>query len=369
LDEEQKMRWENYFFCKGNNDFELFWNEYLKIPGKQLLFFVCKGFDPRMNIGIKKIMNCGSMPGKCICLELDEGNKSSSYDYKDKADKNFGELKQLFNTDESLKLIKIKMWSDDGRLTGSRNAVDKINKADLSDYTDIIIDISSMPRIIFIPLIAKLLFLLENHQMKTNLHIIVAENFALDENIRSNELYEEAVFIHGFGASLDDQSNIDIIKVWLPILGSGQNEKLIKINDRITPHEICPILPFPSRNPRRSDDLVIEYKDFIFEYPRVEPNNIIYVDEQNPFGVYRQICQTAKQYEESLDSLGGCKVIISPLSSKLLSLGALLAAYELDLGLTEVPAYGGYKMINNNTNHEIGKEELFELWVYGEPYE
>lgn len=362
-------RWNDYFFCKGNTNFEQFWENYLSPSNKKLLFILGKGLDPRMNIGVSKIFNSGDSSGDCLCLKLDEGEKSPSYDYNKIIDDNYEELKELFNGKGTIDTVTIKMHTEDGRLIGSRNVAKSIQYPYLKDYSDIIVDISSLPRIIFIPLIARILSLLERNHSKTNLHITVAENFALDEIIQSDGLHEEAETIHGFSGDLDKQSNLNKRNVWLPILGGNKREKLNKIIDLIRPDEICPILPSPSRNPRRSDDLVIEYVDFFYEYPEVEISNIIYANEQNPFEVYKQIYRTAKQYTNALAPLDGCNIIVSPLSSKLLSVGALLAAIELNLALTEVPV-NGYKIMNKQkVNSEYGKETLFELWIYGEPYE
>jgi hypothetical protein len=55
----------------------------------------------------------------------------------------------------------------------------------------------------------------------------------------------------------------------------------------------------------------------------------VYAAENNPFECYRQLHHSIKAYSETLNILGGCKPIISPLSSRLLSVGAFLAAYEL----------------------------------------
>ena len=63
-------------------------------------------------------------------------------------------------------------------------------------------------------------------------------------------------------------------------------------------------------------------------------------------------------------------MVLSALSSKLLSLGALLAAYELKraghaVGIAHVHALG-YNMSNPPSRAKSG--EIFEVWVTGEPY-
>jgi len=38
------------------------------------------------------------------------------------------------------------------------------------------------------------------------------------------------------------------------------------------PDEICPVLPFPALNPRRGDNLVLEYRDLLFDRLRIDLN-------------------------------------------------------------------------------------------------
>jgi hypothetical protein len=104
--------------------------------------------------------------------------------------------------------------------------------------------------------------------------------------------------------------------------------RLEKIRTEVDPDEICPVIPFPSRDRRRGDGLIEEYRQLLFDDYRVEPANIIYASEYNPFEAYRQLFGVIVRYRDALRELGGCKVYVSPLSSKLLSVGALLACYD-----------------------------------------
>ena len=76
-------------------------------------------------------------------------------------------------------------------------------------------------------------------------------------------------------------------------------------------------------------------------------------------------------YNEALKPLGGCKATISVVSSKLISIGGLLAAYELihkseiEVGLALAEAQG-YQFAKRDLALE---GELCSLWLIGEPYE
>jgi hypothetical protein len=79
------------------------------------------------------------------------------------------------------------------------------------------------------------------------------------------------------------------------------------------------------------------------------------------------------QYDHALKPLGGCKIILSALSSKLLSIGALLAAYDLkqknySIGVAHVEAQG-YTMSGKNGMKSEAEGELFSLWIAGEGYD
>lgn len=61
-------------------------------------------------------------------------------------------------------------------------------------------------------------------------------------------------------------------------------------------------------------------------FPR---NNILYAHESNPFEAYRQIYSAMDRYRTSLSILGGVRFVVTPLSSKLMTIGVSLACFEL----------------------------------------
>jgi hypothetical protein len=149
------------------------------------------------------------------------------------------------------------------------------------------------------------------------------------------------------------------------MLGERHTTQFDRIQDRVKPDEICPVLPSPARNPRRADDIIIEYQQILFDEHRLDPRNFLYASEQNPFEVYRRLRAAVQHYGEVFRLLGGCRVAISPLSSKLMSLGALLAAYELKaqppgVGIAHIESQG-YAIEGQTTD-----AELFGLWLAGD---
>ena len=145
----------------------------------------------------------------------------------------------------------------------------------------------------------------------------------------------------------------------------GKIRHFESINELVKPDEIAPVLPFPCSNPRRTDNLILEYREVLFDQLRVEATNLIHAPEQNPFGVYREIVSAATHYIDAMEVFDGCKVVLSVLSSKLLSVGTLLAAYDLKqaghtVGVAHVQAEG-YSMGDESTLSD-SPGDLFEIW-------
>jgi hypothetical protein len=273
------------------------------------------------------------------------------------------------------------MWSDDNRRIGSRNAANIFaSLEDFSDYTDIVVDVSAMPRGLYFPLIGKVLYLVDSSgcsgtlSKAPNLHVLVSENAQLDSKINDEGIDDEASYMYGFTGALDTESASGSPKVWVPILGEKQAQQLERIYNLVIPDEICPILPMPSVNPRRTDNLLIEYRELLFDRLRVDQRNLIYVDEQNPFEVYRELHRTIRDYNKALSTLGGCQVVISALSSKLLSMGALLAAYEMKnygsgVGIAHVETKGHHFENSGDMENVLSETTPSTLWLAGDCYE
>jgi hypothetical protein len=144
----------------------------------------------------------------------------------------------------------------------------------------------------------------------------------------------------------------------------------------VGPDAISPVIPLSSSNPRRGDNLVLEYGDLLFDRLRIDSLDFMYVPEDNPFEVYSSLFRTISRYGEAFKPLGGCKVTLSALSSKLVSMGALLASYVLKyegggVGIAQVETRG-YKIERNWDEELLGKlrekSEMSTMWLAGVPY-
>jgi hypothetical protein len=373
-------RWRDYVLNSGQ-EFAAFWESHLHEGTRHVLFVLGKGFDPRMCLGFTALINAGGDGRRdVLAINFKEGEASPSRVHAPLVDANWNTLQALLKQHGTLSVHQINMWSGDGRRIGSRSAAAIFDSlADFGGYTDIVIDISSMPRSVYFPLIAKALYLLDETTLevmerKPNLHVCVSENPGLDIRIRDEGVDETATYVHPFSGGLEMEATAGQPKIWIPLLGEGQETQLERIYNLIdVPDEICPVLPFPALNPRRGDNLILEYRDLLFDRLRIEPRNIIYASEWNPFEVYRQIRRTILHYREVLGPVGGCRTVLSALSTKLLSVGALLVAYELkqvkvDVGIAHVGSQGYIMDDDLGAQGPQTHSELFGLWLAGECY-
>lgn len=371
-------RWNEYFLKHGES-FNEFWQQFLNEKERNVLFIIGKGFDPRMCHGVKEILNVnGSGKRDCFQVNFAEGDDSPSNEYGEYVENNLIELKKLFQDRGTILEKNIELENFDGDRIGPRKAAELFKNLDeFVKYTDVVIDISSLPLNIYFPLIGKILTIFDQEKKLgkkhiPNLHVIVSENTIMDSSIKKMGLFSDAKYLHGLTGRLEVQATDDIPKVWIPILGEGQKIQVERIADYVTPEEICPVIPSPSIILRRGDDLILEYADLLFRRLRIESTNIIYASELNPFETYRQISRTISHYQDALEPLGGCKIAISALASKLMSMGAFLVAYEGNLknvGIAYVESKG-YEMQKIATLEDTMKtSDLYSLWIFGECYE
>lgn len=370
-------RWETYVLESGASLTGLLRElRATRESSKKVCLILGQGFDPRMLDGLEMLSEV-FMPENIavIVLVFEEGTTSPSQKYTSIVEDNLARLKAVIS-EKQVEYRVVSMFSSEGRRITSRSAEAIFRlPAELEPYSDIFVDVSSLPRSVYFPVVAKLLYLLDSMADRRcpNLFVLVSENAQLDKLIVEEGIDEDAGYIHPFRGGMDRESAASIPRVWFPLLGERQDLQLRRIHDLINPAEICPLLPSPSTNPRRSDDLILEYREMLFDQLRVETKNFLYASETNPFEVYRQLRRAVSHYSDALRPLGGSNAIISANSSKLLSVGALLAAYELkrggvDIAIAHVETHG-YTMDRPTELTALAKQgKIHGLWVSGECY-
>lgn len=369
------MRWDPYVLLKGQEVHD-FWKAHLAAGDRRVVIVAGWGFDPRLCDGPAAVlMASGDGPRDCMLFDYDEGKLSSSRIHDNLKQANRVRLEGLFEGRGTVNVFPLQMLNAEGRRTGARQAQSAFYDADLpSSYTDIVIDVSAMPRVLFLAIVLAAIRLIDRRQEDSpnaspvNVHVLASEDASFDARILEDGPDEHPSPIPGLASNLNQNATSDLPRLWIPILGEGKSQQIRRVFAEFRPSEICPVLPSPAQHPRRADALICEYHDLLFDAYRVEPSNFLFAHEQNPFEAYRQIRGSIRRYNKSLQPLGGCTTCVSAFSSKLLSLGALLACYEAKgdnepVGLLHVEVAG--HTIEEGATPD---PELYQLWLAGECY-
>jgi hypothetical protein len=230
---------------------------------------------------------------------------------------------------------------------------------------EVVIDVSGLPLDVYFAIVRDLLRGRADGHWSGDLFVVACENPELDAAI-VHEGSEDVAFLHGFAAPTDAEAGP---RVWIPLLGEGRADEIRRVFEEVAPVEICPVLPSPSLNPRRSDNMILELRELLFEELRVDERNFIYASEWNPFDLFRTLGQLHERYASLLKPLGHVTFTISAHSSKLLSLGALLAAYQHGFGVVHATPTGYYLRQGTDVPALRTSDRILCAWVDGAPYE
>ncbi len=197
------------------------------------------------------------------------------------------------------------------------------------------------------------------------MHVFVVHDPRLDAEIRSIA-GDAPGYVHGFKGRSTLSGTADAARLWLPQLAVGGNVALGRLYEFVSPHDTCPILPFPAIDPRLGDELTEGYLTEIEETWSVDPRNIVYADEGDPVDLYRTILNLDDLREPVFAETGGSMLVLSPLGSKVMALGALMAALERDLPVAHLESIGyGFDAAGPE---QVDQPDLIHLWLEGEVY-
>ena len=356
-------RWHSNYLCRPEQ-FSEFWRGYISDMERSPLLIAGRGFDPRALQAPHALASAAAAITEVRLIHLmDLYNPIHPASHSTRASDNEKALRKLLSS-ATITVHKIESRTADGRVTGGQKTSNLFSEIDVAKFTDVIVDITALPTSIYFPLLGTLLRVHDETGATWNLHCVVCENAELDDAILA-EGGDQAEFMYGFQGEFRLASEEEHLTVWAPVLGERQAESLRKIADAIAPDDVKPVLPFPARNPRRGDNLMSEYASEIFDTWGVNPSDLIYADEQDPFDLYLQLGRLKTEYSKALALLGPVQTVVSTHASKLLSLGVLLAAYEHDLAVMHVEPTGYGEV---GLDQPLGSNELFEVWLAGDPY-
>ena len=368
-------RYDHVNFLVRGKHFDEFWKEYLS-DDKQIKYIMGLGFDPRT-------MNCFTAIRKYIKTE-NINYKIIEYDGETLLKP---QLKQMLehNTASLANIIPKIEWNS--TVINTTNTCKDISLAasksvqpnELNGYTDIILDINAMPTGVYFPIVRNVLEWISKDKIQSpankqvNFHMVVSENVKLDDAIKEEKIDDSITYMHKFATKLQSEARQALPKVWIPLLGKDRWRQMDKIRRQVENLvEFCPFFPMPSVDPYRCKKLLIEHRELLIDGLGISSKDYVYSHEMNPFEVCRKIYNVAQLYYHVFKPLGGCKVVISPLSSKLMCVGALLAACELlaeksEAGIVHVVARG-HNVDDIDLTAESQRSIPHSMWLAGECY-
>jgi hypothetical protein len=266
----------------------------------------------------------------------------------------------------------VEVISEDGATVAGRNAVSIATAWYDTKYSDIVIDGSGMSRGICFPLLRQAMQVGERHG--ANVHVIVASNNHRTIDLKS-ESNDRADWIHGFQGKMGLDTMAEALTLWIPQLAHGSVSQLDVMYRHLSAldvalAEICPIVPFPSVDPRRGDELLFSCREALRGDVGNERLNVIYAHEADPMDVFYSIVRMESIRREVFEATRKKAVsVLSPAGWRLGSLGMVLAAIALDLPLLYVETIG-YTTESPlpEPTETPSADRKWHIWVTGSPY-
>ena len=358
---KSRPRWDRCVYHRGL-EAEEFTSEYFAEPQRNMLLIGGAGFDPRCTVFAERL---AAVAGDRVHgLFLKEERTEAGKELEERARVNSGRLREL--VPQSV-VQQLEIFAVDGAVIGGRTASNLVSQFDVGGITDVVVDLSSLSKGIAFPIVKYLLLTAEKGS-SFNIHLVVVDNPFVDDEIVAVGS-DRPGMMHGFRGGLGLDENNQAARMWLPQLISRQHAILDRIHSFVEPHDVCPILPFPASNPRLPDKLVEEYADQFESSWEVDARDILYADEKDPLDLYRTILRIDEARTRVFASTGGSLIILSPIGSKALAIGALMAAIERDFPVAYVEAVAYNIDFRKIDQREDKTGELVHVWLYGEAYE
>ena len=255
--------------------------------------------------------------------------------------------------------------NDNAPIAGARIAAVIAGYSIPDDITDIVLDMTALSIGIGFP--AAKLLLEYAEQRDIAFHIMIASNPELDDAITS-EPGDRPISVRGFAGVDQSGSELDVARIWVPQLARGRSTALNDIGRLVgDTYKICPVVPFPARDPRRADALIAEYETQLMDEWQVDPRDLVYVSEHNPLDCYRTLSTLKARYDETVDQVFVPAIILSPIGSRVMAAGALMAALEHDLPVQYIETVR-YDFDPNKAPAEATPDLIVHLLLSGPAY-
>lgn len=296
-------RWARCIYHRGQHS-EEFLRDYLSEPHRKVLLIAGAGFDPRSTAVARKVAQYAS--NRTAGYFLREERPSPDAALVARGDANETVLRQLI---PDCSVIRLDVFAPDDAVVGGRTAARLIGAVALGGLTDVIVDFSALSIGVAFPIVRYLLAAAEAQGL--NLHLILVDEPGTDTEIRSAPT-DRADAIHGFRGDWELDGNARAALLWMPQLAWGKRAVLERIHQRVQPHAVCPILPFPPTDDPRLPDRLVEHYATEFENTwEVDHRDIVYASQRRPLDLYRTILRMDDSRKRVFAEIGGSLVTLT----------------------------------------------------------
>jgi len=341
-----------FAFSRRGGDFDDFVDRYFCAGSRRTLIIFGAGFDPRAAEIPAALARCDPSMEAWLLREERPAPKAGNVQ---KADDATARLVRLF---KKSRVIRFDVFESDGALAVPASVIAQAPMGELNEYDDIVLDVSALSLGVSFPL-AKLLYEFAASSDK-NLHLMVASASNVDKAIRASF---DAVVQSPRGFYRPPVSDAAAAVMWVPQLQPGLFEVLERIGSDFEANDVCPIVPFPTLEVRQPEDLFVEYERLLNGAWRVDPRDVIYAAENDPLDIYRTLIRISRERREVFESIGPSEIVLTPMGSKVVALGALMAALEDSLSVRYIEAR------DYDESFFPGEQEYerMSIWLHGGP--
>ena len=327
---------------------------YFSGKDRKILLVAAAGFDPRSALVPHAIAETNVFRAAVF---IREDRPKPESDLLGEAEANVEKLKKDY---PNCQIEFVPILESDNAVVGGRRVTEILSKIDLADFTDIVVDISALSIGISYPVVKY--FYRAATQRQRNLHLFVVPDAQFDSTVEPSYASSPS-FVHGFKGTIGTTQSDAASRLWIPQLAPGKKGAFQRIHDYVKPHETCPILPFPSRDPRTGDRLIVEYIEELESGWTVDPRNFMYAAEEEPLDIYRTLLRVDDFRTRVFRDHGGSLIVLSPIGSKVLALGSLLAALERNFPVAYLEAMR-YSVKGANTRPVGSIDDALHLWAH-----
>ena len=359
----QAPKWERCISTRGVDVVE-FVGQHFAESHRRVLLVAGAGFDPR-TIMITELF-AGILPSRIQAIFLREQRPNPPFELLERAEDQLLALRRLVPESET---IELNVFEVDGAVALGRHAVKALASRDLSPFTDVIVDLSALSIGCSFPVVRLLLETLEadpDPESCPNLHAMVTSSPTTDDQIVAQPS-DKVGPVHGFQGRLGLDQTSSAARLWIPQLSFQRRGVLEQLHQYLGPDDVVPVLPFPSADPRLGDRL-IEHYSREFDTWSVDGRSIVYSDERSPLDFYRTVLRIHDGRYRVFERMGGNLLVLSPVGSKVLALGAMMAAMERDFPVVYAEALSFDFHLDGEQILDYTEEDLVHVWLFGEAY-